>query len=542
MARDFLTLPYELRHKIHRAYFALDDGYMFQPGSGKLAAADGPLDLSLMYTCRFIASETKDLPLKCNTISFSTVYHPEWRKWAGRFDYLLRAQLRMQINVLISLGRFITPNMYSQIRAKFPWFVSELEHLVQSQRVDEFEDDDYPESYLDCVALGKWGHFDTIVHREDRFQGLEGTGYEVSRAVNFALRLVAHTPEIDSTDSLAESLEGWTGRHGLVDFLDQCYEPWDIPTWSELESMGERFRDRRLWSEVQGWETARSARRPFDGYRPKFRFSAAAVAIRFLKHFPINKRMCIRKVVIREDRIAVGHQECHAQGLIPFSRENPRLRIEVRASMLTNILPAASIPHNIHQFQRHVANNEIDGPHINTYDIHGRLMEWLTEALAVVGAGMPASSYTFLLDGESAFELCSDIFQRTVQRDAAFIKAAEICFPSLFDSRTQALFSHRPKRSSEAMMHLVNQTSVLRCNFHPGQPWDVNKFVQGLLERHPEEMYEEFVHKRDPTYFIPLSPLPSWQSIIMENYEITGFQSSATLIITRQLNATHAET
>ncbi|KAJ4269461.1 hypothetical protein NW762_001121 [Fusarium torreyae] len=520
MARDFLALPYELRHKIYKAYFTLDDGYMFQPGSGKLAAADRPLDLSLMYTCRFIASETKDLPLKCNTISFSTVYHPEWRKWAGRFDYLLRAQLRMQTNVLISLGEFITPDIYSQIRTKFPWFVPELEHLVRNQRVDDFEED-YAESYIDIVTTGDlWNHSDTVYNHEDRFTGIKATGYEVSQAVNFALRLVAHTPKIDSTGSLAGSLQGWTGRHGLVDFLDQCYEPWDIPSWTELESMGKRFRDHRLWSKVQGWETERFPRRPFDAYRSKFRFSAAAVAIRFLKYLSINKRMCIRKIVIREDRIAVGHPECHAQGLIPFLRENPRLRIEVRVSLLTNILLAVNAPVDTPSFQSSVKDDEIDGSDIDTESTYDQVGRWLAEALAVVDTGIPTGSYTFFLDGEPASDLFSDIFQRYVQRDAAFIAAVETYSPSLPGRSNGSEFSHVPKRALEAIVHLVNQTSVLRCNFHPGQLWDVDTLVQDFRGRRLEEVYLEYSEQRS---FTRISPLLNWRGLMMENYEHRRF-------------------
>ncbi|KAF4962468.1 hypothetical protein FSARC_9463 [Fusarium sarcochroum] len=181
---NLLTLPYELRHKVYRAYFTLDDGYTFQSGSGKLAATDGPLDLSLMYTCRFIASETKDLPLKCNSISFSTVYHPEWRQWAGRFDYLLRAQLRMQTNVLISLGRFITPDMYSQIGVKFPWFVPELEHLVRNQQVDHFEED-YTESYIDIVTTGDFGI--TLTLCEILENGLQALKKQITRSLELSI-------------------------------------------------------------------------------------------------------------------------------------------------------------------------------------------------------------------------------------------------------------------------------------------------------------------------------------------------------------------
>ena len=93
-------------------------------GPGKLGTFDGePLDLALMYICRFIASETKDMPLTFNTISFSTVYRPEWRKWAGRFDYLLNFQEEQRFDLLIHISHFLTPEMYSEIRAHFPWFV-----------------------------------------------------------------------------------------------------------------------------------------------------------------------------------------------------------------------------------------------------------------------------------------------------------------------------------------------------------------------------------------------------------------------------------
>lgn len=93
---SIFTLPCELRYEIYKHYFTLDDGYAFQPGPGKLAASDGrPLDLALMYTCRLMAEETKDLPLRFNTVSFSTVYHPGWSAWAGRFHYQLKLQLSL---------------------------------------------------------------------------------------------------------------------------------------------------------------------------------------------------------------------------------------------------------------------------------------------------------------------------------------------------------------------------------------------------------------------------------------------------------------
>ena len=80
-----------------------------------------------MYTCRFIASETKDMPLAHNTISFSTIFHPDWRDDAGRLDYLLDFQEKERYNVLVYLSRFVTSIMYSEIEAQFLWFIPMLQ-------------------------------------------------------------------------------------------------------------------------------------------------------------------------------------------------------------------------------------------------------------------------------------------------------------------------------------------------------------------------------------------------------------------------------
>ncbi|KAI8654407.1 hypothetical protein NCS56_01398000 [Fusarium sp. Ph1] len=58
---NLLTLPYELRRGIFCYYFTAEGGYVFNAESEQLTTADGSLiELSLMYTCRSIADETKD--------------------------------------------------------------------------------------------------------------------------------------------------------------------------------------------------------------------------------------------------------------------------------------------------------------------------------------------------------------------------------------------------------------------------------------------------------------------------------------------------
>jgi hypothetical protein len=84
--------------------------------------------------------------------------------------------------------------------------------------------------------------------------------------------------------------------------------------------------------------------------REKFRYSAAAVAIRWLASTSGQLRDSIRRIILHEDHITVGLAECHAQGLVPFCQENPHLRIERRLSLWKNAL-ASSSPLN--ELERH---------------------------------------------------------------------------------------------------------------------------------------------------------------------------------------------
>ncbi|KAF4453275.1 hypothetical protein F53441_4005 [Fusarium austroafricanum] len=526
---DFLSLPHEVRHEIYKAYFTLDGGYAFQPwsgqpGSGKLAAADGqPLDLALMYTCRLIASETKNLPLKHNVVSFATVYHPEWRQWAGRFDYLLRAQLFMQTRVLLELERsgHITPNIYTQIDSKFPRFVAALKYALGHHW--ELDTNRCLDKVLSCY---EWCHYGTLWRRYEAFTGLRMSRHEISQAVTFALRLVAQELRTSPKPHAIQNLEGWRGDcDGLVDFLNQCYEPWEIPSESGLEAMGRRFGDDLPWSRIQRWERMHGKTWPSSVvYRSKYQFSAAALAIRFLDHLPTSKRLSIREIVLREDRIAVGYQECHATGLIPFCRENSRLRIDHRVSLLNNIFQAANIVSDTHGFLRNTKKYYGEWPPIPVGLIFRQLSCWSTESLAAVGAGMPADTYSLVFDGEPAIDLCSDIFQEIVLREAAFYLALDRVYPRQMDRHDCLFFSYICVGGAEAMRRLVDQTSVLRCNFHPGQMWSIDKFAKDIVKHpidtiHGKMELRDILKTPDKCAFYPPTSLPSWIDLMMENYE-----------------------
>lgn len=99
--------PPELRNQIYKLTLNVNDrgGYTFDLAKGKLRVADNgqPINLSLMYTCRQIASETAGLPLRLNTITFSTSTPLSYeQRWAAS------TPLRDQ-SVAVAAGCWTTP-------------------------------------------------------------------------------------------------------------------------------------------------------------------------------------------------------------------------------------------------------------------------------------------------------------------------------------------------------------------------------------------------------------------------------------------------
>ncbi|KAM6527693.1 hypothetical protein FALCPG4_008742 [Fusarium falciforme] len=225
---SIFTLPYELRYDIYQHYFTLDDGYVFQPGSGKLAAADGrQLDLALISTCRLIAKEAKDPPLRFNTVSFSTVYHPQWSAWAARFHYQLDLQASMRSDLLLSMVRQVTPDMYSQIALKFPRFVPMLKDARERPALQA------PFRYNSEFK------FNLGVHRclsegQRQWSGWRESASMINQAVVYTLRLITET----QGQRVAAWVEEEAVTHDILGFLDKTYEPWDIPSKSTLTAMG----------------------------------------------------------------------------------------------------------------------------------------------------------------------------------------------------------------------------------------------------------------------------------------------------------------
>lgn len=549
-----LSLPREVRSLIYHFYFKLEGGYVFDredPYNGKLAMADGrPIDLSLMYVCRLTAAETKDLPLRLNHVSFSTAYHQDWSQLAGRFEYLSILHADLETDLVKQLSRAATPEARSEIVLKFPQLSVFMEH-AQLLTINP------PPRISSNVP---WQALRDLSH--PRGQGiLAGTIYGIHRPF-WARR---HDDQLHSTfqQAITYALDIFRQKDPasfkeLIDTAPGCFEPhefdslrldpWAIPSSTELARIGSKLEDGEVWEALQRWKYPRDeetvlrnhGRRPMwlrDSetrryqsnnvcYREAYHFSAAAVAIRFLERLRPAQRLNLRHIILREDHVSVGQPECHAMGLVRFCRENPRLRVERYVGLWRNILHGAQplwldempeVVDDLTKGERHC--------HLEHVKMTLILSSWLGEALAVMDAGMPAGSFTLIVDGNPAISLSSEIFQHSIQRNIATERAFARCFNTHVGNVIK-----RYHASTWAGMHLLrgmdhlnNQASVIRCNFNIGPPWDVGKIVEERRQWPRDRWQNEFgrpdVYVYNGGYCTLAPPLPSWSSFQLDLFE-----------------------
>ncbi|KAF5013586.1 hypothetical protein FDECE_446 [Fusarium decemcellulare] len=525
-----VTLPTELRNQIYRLYFALDGGYVHNrddPYNGKLSAADGqPIDFSLMYVCRLIAAETKDIPLQVNTVSFSTAYHPDWSLQAGRFEYLTSFYHEIEKDLVIHLGPCWTPEMYSEIVRKFPHFEIFFKFANEPKtRPLYFSSLQMPGLTSDLAfrSRGLSSKINFHFRRNDIESDNDELACTIDDAVTYSLRLLRQkVPEKFNESVVHDDNPGCFKPH---EFDGLRFDPWAIPSPAELARVGGLLQDGEVWKSLQEWQSDPNLDEESRvGYRQAFRFSAAAVAIRFLDQLTPTRRLNLRKMVLHEDHFSVGRSECHALGLIPFCKENRQLRVERRANLWRNVLQERLLPafRSLAEVEADVSKAERPCE-IEAESSLPRLNAWLGNADAVIDAGMPVDSFTFILDGEPALDMSSEFFQQVVHHKIAWELAFRHCFCSSgeIDSRLDTCVANI--RLIRAMDHLVNQTSILSCNFNPGQFWDVDRIV----ERHREWSMEDWSEKWTELElsggirrFCRLAPpLPSWSSMQLANFE-----------------------
>ncbi|KAF5589120.1 hypothetical protein FPCIR_6908 [Fusarium pseudocircinatum] len=339
----------------------------------------------------------------------------------------------------------------------------------------------------------------------DRWQQQSG---DVRDALSHCLRLIAEEAPNEFEDQVHKTLPHWIGKYHPRDFLGLKFNLWDIPSrddvahaldllnihdfvwklpelWAYPDEFYQELGDLPLKPRPENAERCQygaeydNPMRMVDHFdyrhREKIRFSATATAIRFLNRLPAEQRSQVRKVTVHEDCPSVNMPSLHAQGLVPFFKKNPLLRVERRVSLFGCIDNFAG-PNT--DWKTRTETGDLDG-----CSFLPKLQSWVIDALAIRDLDVPVGSFTFTLDGGAHSDFCTDVFQRCVLMGIAEVEAFHKCrelglFGSLepMCSRVDPVFLD--PRFKEGIDHLVNKTSILRSDFNPGVPVDPDTLVE----------------------------------------------------------------
>jgi len=361
--QGFLKLPRELRDAVYEHYVAHSDGYRYNPETGKLQTSDGSIiEASFMYTCKQIAAEMKGLGLRYNTIAFTATLqrNPNTVERATRFHTIMEIINQTRLSLLDHCRSLITPEIESNIESSFADCGSFLQlprtrfrHRCQEQMEISKLWGMVPSQHRDLVTQ--------VLQQIEKTGAFPGSGLPPDSYLSPLFRI-----------------------QGLRNLSDIVHEPWKVPTEVELNQME---------------QACPTVRRMKTDMRPKRCFSAAALAVHFLKSLPESMQSTVTKVCLHEVNIAAAFPECHAKALIPFCVQNPKLRIERHVNLWQYSLPGffsnigamspvftldGLVPTRCFMLRsgitRHVAN-------------------WIEEALALHAAGMPANSFSLIFSG-----------------------------------------------------------------------------------------------------------------------------------------------
>ncbi|KAF5541723.1 hypothetical protein FMEXI_7831 [Fusarium mexicanum] len=555
--RSFVSLPCELRHMIYKYYLTTEQGYHFNAASRKLTTAHGePIDLALIYTCRFVAEETKDMPFLYNDISFKTFYQEDLSLWLCRFEGLVNGQFQQQMQLIIELYPFITREMHLLVEERFPWFTTHLSNVLAYRRnlSSRLSYGRNPrlrlrDGWLD-IHNGRL-KMDGTPPDDDIYRDIcsNNRAHSAHRAaIEFTLRLLCEVSDAQFVASVDKALVDWeySGGARLSNFLDQCYKPWRLPSsLSDLDDMGRRLGDGQGWARINSWETSI---RHEKQYRLLHRFSAVSAAIGFLDALPLNKRSSLRNINIHEDRVSSGYPDGHAIGLIPICQENKRLRIRHKLSMVRNLLDRACLSQglafSITQGQGGGDHWSNEGSLAAAADgLYPIVANCLAEAMFLPDAGMPDGSYTLLLDAEYATDMCSAIFQQDIlDKEATRLVLARALKEDPdgdWVDECRLEIKKSLKAHAGALEHIINKTSFLESNFYPGHLTNVDTLMPHYKAIGMEHCAFDLEWWNEYDYdFTLFSHVPVYGPLLSENFEsrkIPGYPPEEYAMFSKQL-------
>lgn len=482
---NFLDMPREVRDMIYMHYTLIDGGYKYNPDTGKLRPATPSQNhLALQSTCKLLAREMQGLAVANNVVSFSTVEN--MRRQAFTFDLLCYLFCRYEAELLVQLTSegYVSGSTWEYMSQRFPAFVTHMDAI--KPHIPSVPDTPHPSRtqgrFAECLC--KWTGIAMSLKRDFIHTFLKQIGSEVNPdVVNLALHertwMVPSDAEIAAMSDII--------KHGLDNDLEN-------PESKRLSRYLSRIKE---------------SNGPPDTDHFKYYFSAAAVAIRFLQA-NLTLAHHIRKLVLYEDNSAVADSETHARGLIPFCVRNPRLRIERRLSLWTNVFFTTD------RFKKERFSNWRIRPGPS----------WIHEALLLP----PAIS--LILDGSPAApEICSANFKTVLVQDALLQKGVEesyrrelLSYPGLLDWITgttvdwteyddEDYLGYCCENWPEIVKNILDGRSPISCNFAPENTFDED--FEDLMRRAEEgdwchDDWNDLVEYQEPLE-PDLAP-PGWEA------------------------------
>ena len=482
----FLQIPRELRDLIYEYYFYSDGGYTHDFESNKLRQANGDrIELALTYVCRQFSIESRGVALHVNKIHFTALHSDTIQKPAA----LIHANYKLIHRRKASLVNESAPTLLglrdAQILKKaYPQFTPIIDGWRSHGQFNIVG-----RQYVTCgEAPSSWHDF-----------------------VEFTLNLLSQHPGF-AEKAKAES-PIWPPYHGSQAFdLSNAYvKPWDILSTADIE---------KLRTTVTGVCYGF----PFIVEGTKYAYSAAQIAIRFLRSIPAATCDMIRKIALLEDRESVAGPACHGRGLITFCQTHPQLRIERFVSVWKALIPVA--PNLVLVYQRglqsYIEDGLMDHDRCPAERITKAAGMWVAEALLLPSLGMPKDSFTLIIDGSPTPDHTSRVLSGVIQRDLAWQTALDISYargllptPSWLGRRLRTGFIYEGLPN---IMHTISrESSLIRTNFDFKIPhFDLDspsQDVEELLEKHQgwtAQDWERGWATHEPAGFQTEAPLPPW--------------------------------
>jgi hypothetical protein len=484
---SFLGLPLEMRRQIYLEYFTIEGGYTYDAETDRIVQASRcPIDLSLGYVCRTIARETYHYPFTLNTITFSTAYRRDWRKQAATLDFITTYHFRLQLGMLDRLRHCLTPDMYETPSHQYSKYMSAIVKRTSDTIALESR---HPNCNMDSYA-------NHIMQDFKEGRGIKFNGGDLSkvsvfdnnissnRTYTYLLRQIANRYPEKFREAIDDLLPGWakSKSRSASDFFNLGFDFWAIPSLPEVTDMVEQLQLRERWDQLDLWHYSEGLKEGYTGtrycYQRKHFFSAAALAIRFLNGISQTQRLLITKLVLNEDRMAVGNPECHIIGLIPFVEENPNLFLEHRVNLWRNILPKSD---DIH-LSCFPTENEcvidppecVPLPHQVHAQLAGRILShFIMHTLESLREGLPPDSYSFIFDGEPNMNHSTETFRYLMDLPIAWITANTDCVArGLLASPESNEYPFMTSPSTSETASIQERSSIIQCNFTLDQPWD----------------------------------------------------------------------